>query len=124
MEDAQVASIVDTISKDKQKWADFMMRYELGLEKPDVKRAPKSAITIGGSYIIGGLIPLSAYMLINDIEQALIASTIATLTALATFGAIKGKLVGVNPAKAAIQTMLVGGLAASVAYAIAAFISH
>lgn len=124
LDDAQVNNIVDTIAKDKQKWADFMMRYELGLEKPDPKRAPKSAITIGGSYIIGGMIPLSAYMLSNTVEQALIASTIATLTALGFFGAVKGKLIGVNPAKAAIQTMLVGGLAATVAYSIASFISH
>lgn len=124
LSDSQVADIVDNIAKDKQKWADFMMRYELGLEKPDAKRAPKSAITIGASYVIGGFIPLSAYMMVNDIEQALIVSSICTLTALGFFGAIKGKLVGVSPLKSAIQTMLVGGLAATVAYAIASYISH
>ena len=124
LSDSQVKDIVDTISKDKQKWADFMMRYELGLEKPDPKRAPKSAITIGASYVVGGFIPLSAYMLVNDIDQALIVSSIATLTALGFFGAIKGKLVGVSPIKAALQTIFVGGLAATVAYTIASYISH
>jgi VIT1/CCC1 family predicted Fe2+/Mn2+ transporter len=124
LSDPQVENIVETISRDKQKWADFMMRYELGLEKPDAKRAPKSAITIGASYIIGGLIPLAPYMLIPDnIEHALAASVAATLTALALFGAIKGKLIGVPPLKAAVQTVFVGGLAAAVAYAIAAYIS-
>lgn len=124
LSDSQVKDIVDTISKDKQKWADFMMRYELGLEKPDPKRAPKSAITIGASYVVGGFIPLSAYMLVNDIDQALLVSSIATLTALGFFGAIKGKLVGVSPIKAALQTIFVGGLAATVAYTIASYISH
>ncbi len=124
LSDLQVEHIVNTISKDKEKWADFMMRYELGLEKPDVKRAPKSAATIGISYIVGGLIPLTPYILIpNNIETALTASVVATLTALAVFGAIKGKLIGVPPLKAATQTVLVGGLAAAVAYTIAAYIS-
>jgi len=122
--DPQLENIVETISKDKQKWADFMMRYELGLEKPDVKRAPKSALTIGASYIVGGLVPLAPYMLIpHNIEMALAASVASTLTALAVFGAIKGKLIGASPLKAAVQTVLVGGLAAAVAYGIAAFIS-
>lgn len=119
----QIEDITNTIALDKQKWVDFMMRYELGLEKPDTKRAPISALTIGGSYVIGGLIPLSAYILINDIEQALIVSTISTLSALGVFGAIKGRLIGVSPLKAAIQTMLVGGLAAATAYIIASYIS-
>lgn len=122
--DPQIDSIVDTISKDKQKWADFMMRYELGLEKPDSKRAPQSALTIGASYVVGGLIPLSAYMLIDNIEKALLVSVVSTLTALGFFGAIKGKFIGTSPIKTALQTMLVGGLAAAVAYVIASYISH
>jgi VIT1/CCC1 family predicted Fe2+/Mn2+ transporter len=122
--DPQIDSIVDTISKDKQKWADFMMRYELGLEKPDSKRAPQSALTIGASYVVGGLIPLSAYMLIDNIEKALLVSVVSTLTALGFFGAIKGKFIGTSPLKTALQTMLVGGLAAAVAYVIASYISH
>lgn len=124
LEPAQVEQIIDTISKDKQKWADFMMRYELGLEKPDINRAPLSAITIGGSYIVGGLIPLTSYILLHDIKQALIASTISTLSALGIFGAIKGKLIGAQPLKAALQTMFVGGLAAMVAYQLASYIAH
>lgn len=120
----QVDEIVNTMAKDKEKWVDFMMRYELNLEKPDTKRAPISACTIGGSYIVGGLIPLASYMLANDIETALLISTISTLSALGIFGAIKGKLIGVSPLKSAFQTIFVGGLAAAVAYSIASFIAH
>src|SRR5665647_1395995 len=53
--------IADELAKNKENWVNFMMKYELGLEKPDVNRARNSAATIGLSYIIGGLIPLTAY---------------------------------------------------------------
>ncbi len=120
----QIEEIVNTIAEDKEKWVDFMMRHELNMDKPDTKRAPISALTIGGSYIIGGMIPLTPYMLTTDIHEALLASVFATLVALGLFGAIKGRLIGVSMLKSAMQTMFVGGLAAAVAYAIASFIAH
>lgn len=120
----ELAMVLQKLEQDKDKWADFMMRYELGLEKPDTKRAPISAITIGGSYIVGGLIPLSSYMLMKDMHAALLVSIFSTLATLGIFGAIKAKLTGVKPIKGALQTMFVGGLAAAVAYWIANFISH
>lgn len=119
----QLEIIVNALEQDKQKWADFMMRYELGLEKPNPRRAPISAMTIGGSYIVGGMIPLTSYMLTQDINTALLYSSISTLSALGIFGAIKGHLTGAHPIKGALQTMFVGGLAASVAYGIARLIS-
>ncbi len=121
---SQVEHLVDTIAKDKQKWADFMMRYELNLEKPDTKRAPISALTIGGSYIVGGIIPLSSYMLMSNIHDALIVSMFSTAIALGVFGAIKGKLIGTSPLKSALQTIVVGGIAACVAYVMASYIGN
>lgn len=120
----QVEEIVNALAADKQKWADFMMRYELGLEKPDARRAPISAMTIGGSYIVGGLIPLASYMAMDDINNALIISIFSTTAALGIFGAIKGKLIGVSPLKSAVRTVVIGGLAAAVAYGIASYIAH
>jgi VIT1/CCC1 family predicted Fe2+/Mn2+ transporter len=92
------------IAADRQRWIDFMMRFELGLERPDPKRAPISAVTIGGSYIVGGLVPLVPYMLAPDITTALRISVVATGVALLCFGAIKGHFTGVNKIKAALQT--------------------
>ncbi len=123
LEGANLEIVVATLEKDKSKWADFMMRFELGLTEPHTKRAPISAITIGGSYIVGGLIPLSAYMVTDNIDLALVVSTICTLSTLGIFGAIKGKLTGISPIKGALQTMMVGGSAAGVAYGIAKLIS-
>jgi VIT1/CCC1 family predicted Fe2+/Mn2+ transporter len=109
-------NVVNAVASDRKRWIDFMMRFELGLERPDPKRAPISAATIGGSYIVGGLIPLIPYMLAHNITTALQISVAATGLALLCFGAIKGHFTGVNKIKSALQTLLVGGLAAGAAY--------
>lgn len=103
-------------------WVDFMMRFELGLEQPEPQRAVVSAGTIAVSYIIGGLIPLSPYILLNRTAQALPLSVVVTLIALGVFGYIKGRFTGAHPVMAALQTMLIGGLAASAAFLIAKWI--
>jgi len=117
--DSQIKTIVETLSKDRNRWVDFMMRFELGLDTPDPKRARVSAFTIAASYIVGGLIPLSPYMIFKDINVALWSSVIITMLALFVFGYIKGKFTGLNPLRGGLQTILVGGLAAGVAFILA-----
>jgi VIT1/CCC1 family predicted Fe2+/Mn2+ transporter len=121
--DAEIAPIVEGLSQRPRAWVDFMMRYELGLERPDPRRALTSALTIAGAYIAGGLIPLSPYLLIATASSALIVSIFVTLAALLVFGYIKGRFTGARPVRSAMQTMLIGGLAAAVAFAIARAIS-
>lgn len=123
LSDEEVTPVVDALSSNHPKWIDFMMRYELGLEEPDPKRALTSALTIAFSYIAGGLIPLSPYMLMAHAQSALIFSVILTLLALLIFGYVKGRFTGSRPVRAAFQTMLIGGLAAAAAFAIAKMIS-
>ena len=115
--------VTNAIAADPKRWVDFMMRFELGLERPDPKRAPISAMTIAVSYIVGGLIPLAPYMLGVELHRALIYSVIFTGIALAIFGAVKGRLTGISMAKSAVQTTLVGGLAASAAFYLASLFS-
>ena len=115
--------IVDALRKRPQAWVDFMMRFELGLEKPDPKRAFISAVTIAGAYIAGGFIPLGPYLFLAKASTALPISVITTLIALAIFGYIKGHFTGAPPLRSAIQTTLIGGLAAGVAFMIARVIS-
>ena len=100
-----------------------MMRNELGLEKPDPKRALSSALTIGLSYIAGGLVPLTPYILIHTVGTALGYSVVCTLMALLIFGYVKGRFTGTRPIRSAIQTALIGGFAASVAFGLAKLIS-
>jgi vacuolar iron transporter family protein len=100
-----------------------MMRFELGLEEPDPKRALVSALTIAGSYIIGGFIPLASYIFIPTAASALTVSVGVTLVALGIFGYIKGVFTGARPMRSAIQTVLIGGVAAAAAFAIARAIS-
>jgi VIT1/CCC1 family predicted Fe2+/Mn2+ transporter len=112
-------SVVNSIRADKKRWVDFMMRFELGLEEPDPKRAGRSAFTIACSYIAGGMVPLAPYFIIDSAHQALIASVIVTLLALLVFGYIKGIFTTNKPIRSAWQTAVVGGLAAAAAFAIA-----
>ncbi len=107
------------ISQDKDRWVDFMMKYELGLDKPDPKRATKSALNIGLSYIAGGIIPLSPYFFIKDATEALEFSVIATLICLFTFGFFKSKVTGVNAWTGAIRVTMIGAIAAAAAFGVA-----
>jgi len=111
--------IVGELAKDKHKWVDFMMKYELGLEKPDVNRARNSAATIGISYIIGGLIPLSAYFFTHTPFQGLIISALLTILCLFLFGYFKSKVTGQPPLKGAIKVTLIGITAAAAAFLVA-----
>jgi vacuolar iron transporter family protein len=115
--------IVEALSKRPKAWLDFMMRFELGLEEPDPKRALTSALTIALSYIVGGLIPLSPYIFTPVARNALVISVIATLLALLIFGYIKGHFTGTNPIRSGLQTALIGGIAAAAAFLIARAIS-
>ena len=96
-----------------------MMRFELGLERPDPRRARTGALTIAGSYIVGGFIPLAPYFIIASTHTALLASVAVTLAALAVFGFVKAKLTGISPFRGGLQTVVTGGLAAAAAFAIA-----
>lgn len=109
----------EEIAQDKDRWVDFMMKYELGLDKPDPKRATKSALNIGLSYIAGGIIPLSPYFFITDSVEALKISVAVTLLCLFVFGYFKSKVTGINPWMGAIRVMLIGAMAAAAAFGVA-----
>src|SRR6476661_3222419 len=122
------APIVEALSKHPQKWVDFMMRFELGLEKPDPKRALVSALTIALSYVAGGLIPLAPYIVATLVHRftilgALMSSVALTLVALFVFGFVKGRFTGTRPLRSALQTALIGSVAAGAAFLIARLIS-
>lgn len=114
-----VTAVVGAIRSDRERWVNFMMKFELGMEEPDPRRARNSALTIALSYVTGGLVPLAPYFFLGSIRVALVGSVIVTLLALFLFGFIKGRFTTNRPMRSAWQTVLVGGLAASAAFAIA-----
>jgi VIT1/CCC1 family predicted Fe2+/Mn2+ transporter len=114
--------ILDAFEKNPKTWVDWMMRFELGLEEPDPRRAVQSAVTIALSYIVGGVIPLVPYILIAQTQTALQYSIAATIVALAVFGYGKGYFTGASKLRSAIRTTVIGGLAAAAAYGIARLI--
>lgn len=120
---AQVGPIVEAIKSDKDRWVGFMMRYELGLEEPEPKRAITSALTIALSYVAGGFIPLAPYIILGKAGSGLIASSAVTILALGVFGYLKGKYMGTGAATGALQTAVVGGLAAATAFLAARFLA-
>jgi len=122
MSDQDIAPVVQAIASDQKQWVDFMMRFELGLEEPNPKRARNSAITIAVSYILGGMVPLAPYMLNRNLYTALGWSVAVTLVALFIFGYVKGRLTGISPWRGGLQTVIIGGLASAAAFGLARLI--
>ena len=115
--------VVDALRRRPKAWVDFMMRFELGLEEPDPGRALRSAITIALAYIVGGLVPLSPYILAAEVHSAFLLSIGVTLIALFIFGFVKARFTGAPTLRGALQTLIIGALAAGAAYLIARWIS-
>ena len=109
----------EEIAKDKKQWVEFMMKYELGLEKPDPRRATKSALNIGLSYVVGGLVPLSPYFFVDSPTEGLRISVAVTLLCLFVFGWFKSKMTGIQPWWGALKVMLIGAVAAAAAFGVA-----
>ncbi|HEY7785669.1 MAG TPA: VIT1/CCC1 transporter family protein [Pyrinomonadaceae bacterium] len=122
--EAETKPIVEALRKQPKQWIDFMMRFELGLEKPDPRRAMMSALTIGGAYVAGGLVPLAPYIFTLQISLALLLSIIFTVIALFVFGFVKGRFTGMKPMRSALQTVFIGSVAAGAAYGIARLIAE
>jgi VIT1/CCC1 family predicted Fe2+/Mn2+ transporter len=115
----EIAPILRSFRARPESWVDFMMRFELGLEAPNPKRALTSALTIAVAYIVGGFIPLAPYFIFARTQPALISSILVTLAALLIFGYIKGRFTGLKPIRSALHTALIGALAAAAAFGIA-----
>ena len=124
MSETEIAPVVQAITRNQKQWVDFMMRFELGYEEPDPKRARNSALTIAVSYILGGLVPLASYMFMTDLFRALQVSVAVTLVALFVFGFVKGRLTGIAPWLGGAQTVVIGGLASAAAFGLARWIGQ
>ncbi|KAL5721915.1 Vacuolar iron transporter 1 [Ranunculus cassubicifolius] len=119
LEPQESTAVVNALRKRPQAWLDFMMKFELGLEKPEPRRALESAFTIAIAYIIGGLVPLFPYMFISNAEKAVMTSVGVTLVALLFFGYVKGRFTGNKPIRSAFQTALIGAIASAAAFGMA-----
>ena len=111
--------VTQELAKDKNKWVEFMMKYELGLEKPDPNQARKSALTIGISYALGGMVPLLPYFFTSTPSEGLIWSAVTTLICLFIFGYFKSKATGQHPWLGALKVTLIGAVAAAAAFGVA-----
>jgi VIT1/CCC1 family predicted Fe2+/Mn2+ transporter len=119
LSEAVQEQVARELAKDKHKWVDFMMRFELGLEEPNANRARNSALTIGASYFLGGLLPLSAYVFTDTPTAGLLYSVVLTTVCLFVFGYFKSKVTGQPPLSGAVKVTLTGLVAAGAAFGIA-----
>lgn len=119
IDEAGQTLLANQLAKDKNKWVHFMMKFELGLEEPHAARARNSALTIGSSYFIGGLLPLTAYFFTNTPKEGLVLSAVITTLCLFTFGYFKSKMTGQPPIFGALKVTSIGLLAAAAAYFVA-----
>ena len=111
------------ISKNKDNWVEFMMKFEIGLEKPVKNRALRSGATIAASYLAGGFIPLFPYFLAPNNHQGLIWSCVVTIIALIIFGYFKSKVTGQKLIPGTIKVTVIGVVAAAAAYFLAKAVS-
>lgn len=116
--------VVNEIASDREQWVEFMMRNELGLEKPDERAAPRSAALVGGGYVLGGIFPLAPYAFVADAHGALVWSILFTSIALVGFGVIRARVLQTPVLAGAIQSWFIGALAAGVAYGLARLVAH
>lgn len=123
LEPQHYGPVIEGLRERPAAWRDFMMRFELGLERPEPARARRAAATVGASYVVGGAIPLAPYVALHSVSAALPWSAAVTLVALFAFGWIKGSFTGAPPARSALQTLAIGGIAAAVAFVLARAVS-
>ncbi len=123
LSEAETAPILSVFRTRPEAWRDFMMRFELGLERPDPRRALRSALTIAGAYVVGGMVPLLPYFFSGNVRRGLLISAMTTSAALLMFGYIKARFTGAPAVRGAFQTVLIGGLAATAAFLIARVVS-
>lgn len=121
--EAEAKTVTQALMRNPKRWVDFMMRFELGLERPDPRRLLQSPLVIGGAYVLGGFVPLMPYIIYPQVSQALPVSIAVSLVALLAFGAFKGYFTGQKMVRAALQTAAIGSLAAAAAFLIASWIS-
>lgn len=119
-----LTTVVEEIARDQTRWVDFMMRNELGLERPDTHAAPRSAVLVGGGYALGGIFPLAAYVFVPDAHVALLWSCLFTSAALLVFGAMRARYLKLPVLTGSITTWFIGAVAAGAAYGLARLVSH
>jgi VIT1/CCC1 family predicted Fe2+/Mn2+ transporter len=119
-----LSQAVDQIARNQRHWVDFMMRNELGLERPDERAAPRSALMVGGGYVLGGVFPLAPYAAVPDAHVALLWSIGVTTLALLAFGAVRARVLSTPVVAGAVQTWVIGAIAAGAAFGLARLVTH
>ncbi len=104
---------VDVITQDRRRWVDTMLMEELGL-RLDPPRPLRAAVTTFVAFLVAGLVPLLPLLA----GRAFLASAVATAGTFFVIGAVKGRMLRTGPLRGGLETLLIGGGAAVLAYAV------
>ncbi len=109
-------TVVRHITAEPERWANVMMREELGLAVESFDRPLRSALTVGFSYLVGALVPVIAYFFVPP-HPGVILSAAATLGALFAVGAAKTAITLRPWWLSGLESVATGVAAAAVTYA-------
>ena len=113
---------VEIITSNKTVWIDTMLKDELGVIDDENDHPYRHGIITFFSFVIAGVLPLLPYF-IPSLENAFNWSIFSTFASLYIIGALRYKLSDEKWWVAGFEMMLVGGIAAVIAYSIGAFLS-
>jgi VIT1/CCC1 family predicted Fe2+/Mn2+ transporter len=115
-EGSLLEQIVDVITHDRRRWIDTMVTEEFGLplEMPSPLRA---ALATFSAFVVAGFVPLAPFCFATVLrDSAFATSIVATAATFFLIGLAKGHVVGRSRWRSGLETLLVGSVAAAMAY--------
>lgn len=120
---ADARTLADLLLKDKELWLDVMMREELQLSGAHTLEPLRGASITFFVFVIAGIIPLSAYFFLpSDHPSLFFVASLLTAIALFVAGSLRARFTRRSAFLAGAEMLLVGGIAAIIAYTIGAFV--
>jgi VIT1/CCC1 family predicted Fe2+/Mn2+ transporter len=113
--------MVDHISQHEEHWVEIMMAHELGLQPVEHDGLIGTALLVGGSAVVGSLIPLAPFFFL-PIGAAAVLGVILAAATLYGIGAVKARMTIGKPVKSGLEMMAIGILSALAGYAIGALL--
>lgn len=114
--------IVDVITQDRQLWVNTMLTEELGLQL-DGPKPMRAALATFGAFLLVGLVPLIPFLVPNlSMDQMFVFSIVGAAIAFFGVGFAKGRTLERPAFRSGLETLLTGGAAAMLAYAVGAWL--
>lgn len=115
------STIAKIYSNNKPYWTEFMMKDELEMPNPEHEKPAFVALSTFSAFVSFGVIPLVPYILHAPAQSVFASSLAFTAFALFLLGFLRASVAKQRPLRGIVETMVVGGAAASVAFVVGTF---